>query len=77
MMALFYICMCLHMRSIVSASSSLCFDPGIQYSFRRGIIVPPTVYQRKHRKPEKLSMVVEELIQGFSKNSVARDHRKM
>ncbi len=37
----------------------LCFDPGIQYSFRRCIISPPTVYQRKHRQPEELSMVVE------------------
>ncbi len=31
----------LHMRSLVSVSSSLYFDPDIQYSFRRCVIVSP------------------------------------
>ncbi len=40
---LFCICICLHMWSLVSDSTSLCFDPEIQYSLRRRVIVPPTV----------------------------------
>lgn len=35
------------MRLLVSASSSPCFDLEIQYSFRRCLIVPPTIQQRK------------------------------
>ncbi len=40
------------MQSLVSASSSPYFDPEIQYSFQKLVIVPSTVYQWKHETPD-------------------------
>ncbi len=50
--ALFYICICWNAWLLVSASSLPCFDPDVQYSFRRCVIAPPTVHQWKHGKTE-------------------------
>ncbi len=36
---------CLHTRTLVSSSSSSCFDPDVQYSTRRCAIAPPTINQ--------------------------------
>ncbi len=49
MIMLFHVCICLHTRSLVSASSP-CFDAEIQHSLIRCVIAPPTSLQLKTQK---------------------------